>query len=127
MQRLAGLAVLPGVGHAALAGEFLDGGQRRAATRRQVDVREAGVDGGEGVDAAGRQSRRCWAVEGRQESLERLVFVAERERRFGRGRVDHHDLIELVRRLESPEVGLDALMASRGVRPAARRADRPAR
>ena len=44
--------------HAALAGQFLERRQRRAAARRQVHVGEPGVDRGEGVEAARRQGRR---------------------------------------------------------------------
>ena len=92
---------------AALAGEFLNRGKRRAAARRHVHVGEAGVDGGEGVDAARRKCSGRTAVERGEEAFERLLLVVRLEHRLRRSRVHHHDLIELVRGLERLEVGLN--------------------
>ena len=49
---LAGLEVLPRVGHDEFPRHLLDGRHRRAAARSEVDVGKPGVDRGEGVDAA---------------------------------------------------------------------------
>ena len=60
-------------------------GQRRAAARRHVHVGEAGVDGGEGVDAARRQAGGVGAVEGRA-AVVRATSVRRRARRAVRSR-----------------------------------------
>ena len=107
-ERFTGLAVAAGVGDPPLAGRLLERFGRGARRRREVDVGRAGLERGQGIEAAGRQRTGQRVVEQRFEFCERL-WDRQRRRRLGGGDVDHHHVAETVGTGEGLDIGPHAV------------------